>query len=203
MRDQRLATTVKRWMVRRCGQRKRCRRRAGGRLSSSSVAFAKSSPTRADVAAWRRPSRAPLSSSPPSVRTFSWMAIVSAPSGTGAPVKMRTASPGPTAPANSLSGRRHAGHRQPRRHLRHVRGAHRIAVHGRSREGRLRPQRLQAAPASTRPGRLRQRHGLRCQRLGVRPAGAPAPRRPAAAPWLCRRPVVAGFAAGLFDQPYS
>ena len=34
----------------------------------------------------------------PSRRTSSWMTIASAPSGIGAPVKMRTASPGPTAP---------------------------------------------------------------------------------------------------------
>ena len=98
--------------------------------------------------------------SPPAERTFSWMAMVSAPSGTGAPVKMRTASPAPTLPGYSFPAAAMPVTVSRAGTWRDIGGAHRIAVHRRSRERRLRPKRLQ------RPGKhpargLRQRHGLR------------------------------------------
>ena len=68
--------------------------------------------------------------------------------------------------AELLSRRRGSGHHQPRRHLRHVSGAHGIAVHGGSREGRLCPERDKGRRQHA-PGRLRQRHGFGFQRLCI------------------------------------
>ena len=71
--------------------------------------------------------------------------MASAPSGSGAPVKIRTASPGPTAPRKPRPAalapitRKRAGRRGD------IGGAHGVAVHGGGGEGRLRPQRRDVA----------------------------------------------------------
>jgi hypothetical protein len=62
--------------------------------------------------------------------------MVSAPSGNGAPVKMRAASPLSTIP-ESGAGRDFGDDAQVGRHLFDIGGTHRIAVHRRHREGRL------------------------------------------------------------------
>ena len=91
--------------------------------------------------------------------------MVSAPSGSGAPVKMRTASPAPTEPSKlrlkgeAAAGRRLALQPQPRRGHRDVGRAHGVAVHCRSGEGRL------GAQGEERLGedavrRLADRHGF-------------------------------------------
>jgi hypothetical protein len=64
--------------------------------------------------------------------------MVSAPGGTTPPVKIRAASPARTSPAN---GRDLADELQRGRHLRHIGGAHRIAVHRRHVGRRLGAQR--------------------------------------------------------------
>ena len=114
-------------------------------------------------------------------RAFSWMRIVSAPSGTGAPVKMRTASPLPTVPANGVAGRRFADDRQACAARRRSRGAHRVAVHRRGGEGRLRAQRLHRLGQHA-AGRPRPAPRSRRRRPGVGEQPAAALRRPAAAP---------------------
>ena len=60
------------------------------------------------------------------------------------PVKMRTASPGPTCPPNAAAGRRLADQREVGRcRVGQIRGAHRIAVHRRDRDRRLVARRVQ------------------------------------------------------------
>ena len=167
--------------------------RAGGRLRRNRG-------RRGGCAGRRRRSRAPRSSSSSTARTFSWMAMVSAPSGTGAPVKMRTASPAPTVPANGLPAAAAPDHAQPRRHRCDIGRAHRVAVHGRGGEGRLRAQREQRFGKHA-AGRLGERQRFRCRRARHR--------RAAAGQGLVDRqqrhgqlgPEVAGLAAGFFDQP--
>ena len=56
--------------------------------------------------------------------------------GNGAPVKMRTASPGPSVPGQAMAGGRGAHDAQPGARG-DVGGAHRVAVHGRDVERRL------------------------------------------------------------------
>ena len=113
----------------------------------------KSSPARADVAAGGD-RLDHLDVAVAERRAFSWMRMVSAPSGTGAPVKMRTASPAPTVPAKRRAGRRLADDRKPSPAGRDVGGAHGVAVHGRGGEGRLRAQRHRPVrPARGRPPR--------------------------------------------------
>ena len=122
------------------------------------------------------------------------------PSGTGAPVKMRTASPGPTAPAKPAPGgaapitASRAGHRGD------VGGAHGVAVHGRGGEGRLRAQRGDGPRRAC--GRRASASGTVSAASGARAAehAARAPRRPeAGSSALMPRLVVAGAAAALFD----
>ena len=76
----------------------------------------------------------------PSRRASSWMTIASAPSGIGAPVKMRTASPAATTPGKPRPASARADDAQRRGRARHVGRAHGVAVHGGSGEGRLRAQ---------------------------------------------------------------
>ena len=117
-----------------------CRARRGGRgrgrcrPAKTSWPAAMSSPARrtcspagagAEIQTWS-----------PSLRVFSTMATASAPSGKGAPVMIRSASPGPTGPCGSL--RRRPACRSPSSGpgsagagAGHVGGPHGVAVHGR------------------------------------------------------------------------
>ena len=96
----------------------------------------------------------------PSALVSSWMTIASAPIGSGAPVKMRTASPGLQRVIVGAAGRRLADQCQRRRHARgHPRRARRSrpSPRGRPAAGSGAPE---AAAASTRPARLGHRHRL-------------------------------------------
>ena len=65
---------------------------------------------------------------------------VIAPRGSGAPVKMRTASPAPTSPVKVWPGRSRADHLKHRARVLDVSRANGVAIHGRGIEGRLCPQ---------------------------------------------------------------
>ena len=84
-----------------------------------------------------------------SASAFSWITIASAPAGTAPPVKMRTASPGPTATVQIAARRGLADDAERPADLRGVGGAHGIAVHGRDRHRRL------VAPRHADPRRAR------------------------------------------------
>ena len=77
----------------------------------------------------------------PSRAVCSWITTVSAPGGTTPPVKMRAASPAPTGEIERMAGRDLADQSEPRRRGGDVGGAHRVAVHGGDRGGRLGAQR--------------------------------------------------------------
>ncbi len=67
------------------------------------------------------------------------MTIVSVPAGNGAPVKMRAASPGPTCPPKPGPRRDFGDNSQFDRYRGHILGTHRVTVHSRDCERRLRP----------------------------------------------------------------
>ena len=95
---------------------------------------------------------------------FSWITTVSAPSGTGAPVKMRTASPLANSAREAAARRRDANQPEPRRKGGHVGRAHRVTIHGGGIERRLGEPRREV-PASTRPRACLERHALGLERV--------------------------------------
>ena len=136
----------------------------------------------------------------PSRSAFSWIRTASAPSGTGAPVKMRTASPGPSAPAKRSPARDMPTtlSRAPDCRLG---GAHGVAVHGGGGEGRLRQRRAARSSASTRPDASASGTVSAGKRLdaGEKPRDRLVDREQAHRRRL--GPPVAGAAAGLLLQP--
>ena len=138
----------------------------------------------------------------PSRAVFSWITTVSVPGGSTPPVKMRAASPAPTAPPNGPPGRDLADELQAHGRCGDVRGAHRVAVHGGNIGRRLRAQRreIRGEHAAVRPSASGTRLGR--QRLARLRARARAPPRPgsSATGSRPRRAIVARFAAALFDQ---
>ena len=103
----------------------------------------------------------------PSRLVISWITTVSAPAGTTPPVKMRAASPGSDLAVEGMAGGDLADHRQRRRRLRDIGGAHGIAVHGGDGGRRLRAQRRQILGQHA-AERLVERRPLGRQRLGAR-----------------------------------
>ena len=89
--------------------------------------------------------------------------MVSAPSGTGAPVKMRTASPRPTLPLKPAPGGGLPDQLERGRQRREVFGADRIAVHGRGIERRL-GERCGEVLRQHAAARAIERHTLRFER---------------------------------------
>ncbi len=172
-------------------------RRARGRRSSSISPSLKSSPALADVAAGGDRLEHLDRSRRRCARAFSWMRIVSAPSGTGAPVKMRTASPGadrageapPGRPLSPMTvepspARRRCPRRAPHSRPSPKRGrAAACAAPSAARPARGRPPRP-AAPSRRRPARRRQAAGA-----------APRRRQAAPSPSASAGAVVAGLAA--------
>ena len=94
------------------------------------------------------------------------MRIASAPGGTGAPVKMRTASPGADGAVVVAAGGGHADHLQGGGRPGGVGGAHGIAVHGGGVEGRLAAPRLERL-AKRAPAGLGERHVIARHRGGA------------------------------------
>ena len=131
----------------------------------------------------------------PSRVVFSWMTIVSAPGGSTPPVKMRAASPAPTAPSNGCPAatspieleprRRAAPHRRRARHSRpwrrHRPAAACAAPRGRRRaRGRAHRRAAAARPAAARRPRARAR-------APPRPASTPLPTPSPGSGRTCRR----------------
>ena len=94
------------------------------------------------------------------------MTTRSAPSGTGAPVKMRTASPRPDAPAETGARERLSGNLQRDGNSGNVGGAHGIAVHRRGIEGRLRQPRRDVLGKDAAIGFV-ERHALGLERRKI------------------------------------
>ncbi len=94
------------------------------------------------------------------------MTTRSAPSGTGAPVKMRTASPRPTRPRNPAPATDRPASFSVTGTVRNVGGADGIAVHRRGIEGRLRQPRREVLGKDAAIG-LVERHALGLERRKI------------------------------------
>ena len=102
----------------------------------------------------------------PSRAVSSWITTVSAPAGITPPVKMRAAWPAFDLAVERMTGGDFADQRERDRALRHVGGAHGIAVHGRDRGRRLRAQRIHVFGEHA-AERIVERNRLRRQRTRV------------------------------------
>ena len=132
------------------------------------------SPSRKSMPAGRicRPGRAAsvMVMPPPSTTVSSWMMTASAPSGITPPVKIRTASPAPTALSNGRPAATSPITLSRAATCRGVGRAHRIAVHRRHRLRRLGAQRRDVARQHAVMGGIERDHFLG-QRLGARENG--------------------------------
>ena len=162
--------------------RRRSSRRAAPPRPGASRRGARERGRRGEVAAGRADVRLPVAVGADDdarrrrASTSSWITTMSAPSGTGAPVKMRTASPGADRPAKRPPGGRRADRRASRAPAAGVGAAHRVAVHRRGGEGRL-VARGDHVAGEHPAGGLGERHLLGAERREERASAGRAPRR--------------------------